>query len=167
MDLDTKVYGSFSLLKNDKIIWSLDSSFTDDLISGMILALITLNISKDTNFEVIEPFKNLKINLADRESLNKILEPHIIVSNKSLSEFELYNPDPGNYGLWVISPEYSINTQDKYYSLYQFKTTSFIQGFISICNNFSTDFRDYIYDLPFRYVFDSNTLIKYNIEGYD
>jgi len=149
---------SFSLLKNDKLVWKLCSSFTDDLFSGMILALIT--ISRDYVVKIQKSSKILNLNLRDKDSINKELDSYIIALDKSPSDFYLYNPDPNNYGLWVLQ-------ENTLYNLYQFKTPEFMQGFISICNNFSTDFRDYIYSVPFKYIFDSNTLIKYDIEGYD
>jgi hypothetical protein len=40
-----------------------------------------------------------------------------------------------------------------------------VQGFISICNAFDVDFRDYIIGTPFKYI--QNTIVNYQIEGYD
>lgn len=58
------------------------------------------------------------------------------------------------------------NLVDNTFILYKFQTPEFIQGFISTCNGFNVDFRDYILGPPFK-VNDQGQEIYYDIQGYD
>jgi hypothetical protein len=70
-------------------------------------------------------------------------------------------PRENEYGWWIgprPSPEYI---------LYSFPDAYFIQGFISMCDAFRVDFRDYVYGLPFKYDPETQETTHYQIEGYD
>jgi len=79
-----------------------------------------------------------------------------IPENKVLSNMRIVS-DEGYYGLWIRG------TNRGFYSLYSFRTSYFLQGLVSLCNCFQTDFRTYIYGLPFdklgaRYVLSGHIM---------
>lgn len=69
---------------------------------------------------------------------------------------------PAKFGWWIES----IDDADMYH-LYAFDDAQFIQGFISICNAFNVDFRDYIFGPPFKYNHNTKEIIYYTIQGYE
>jgi hypothetical protein len=68
---------------------------------------------------------------------------------------------PKRFNWWIGRP------RNPEYTLYSFISSEFIQGFISICDAFGVDFRDYIYGLPFKYNPRTKERLYYRIEGYD
>lgn len=65
-----------------------------------------------------------------------------IPEDKIVSNMKIVSDD-GYYGLWIRG------TNKYFYSLYNFRTSRFFQGIISMCDAFQVDFRNYIYGLPF------------------
>ena len=51
-----------------------------------------------------------------------------------------------------------------YYNLFTFKTNSFFQGILTICNALNVDFRDYMYEFPFDDMGNRYTLQDYNLK---
>lgn len=84
-----------------------------------------------------------------------------------ISEYDIKNKivvylEEGQFGVWLKGERRS------HYGLYVFQTNSFFQGFVSICNTFEVDFRDYLYGYPFDrngdlYIMSNYVMVPYNI----
>jgi len=83
---------------------------------------------------------------------------YLVYANVLNDKINKYRVEIGYYGCWVKShyPNYS--------SLYKFQSPDFIQGFITICNAFHSDYRIYMVGLPFKSDTEDNN-ISYGIEG--
>jgi len=84
-----------------------------------------------------------------------------------ISEYDIKNNvtiylEEGQFGVWLKGQRRS------HYGLYVFRTNSFFQGFVSICDTFQVDFRDYLYGYPFdhngdRYIMSNYVMVPYTI----
>ena len=129
---------SVSLIENNDIIINF-RNISLDMAAGIICAYYVMNLEPDLllNGERIHNALNLKISQISKNLLQN------------------YLPETGFFGIWIKNNFGS-------FDLYTFKTFDFIKGFVTLCDNFSVDFRDYILSMPF----DSNGN-EYGIENYD
>jgi len=126
---------------NKDQLWSL---MTDDieLIVGMlaasqgILAEVHYDLSSKPNLPQVRYNLDTNADVSSYRLVHQADEDEVFKQSENrLKEKE--------YGIWVKSSgAYT-------YDLYAFKTNSFFQGFISLCNAFQVDFRNYIFGLPF------------------
>lgn len=150
---------------NDKIYWIIRGPLRTALIAGLMTAahmLISeyeekLNEKEPYDFVVSEDQFNNPRTLYSLEDLG--YKSNLPVGETDEMKNEL--PDKGEMGIWIYS---NYNDRDKkdYWKFVQVDNMSlFMQGFISMCNAFQVDFRDYIWDLPI----DSNG-VQYDIPTY-
>ncbi len=69
---------------------------------------------------------------------------------------------PHGYGVWLRAKK------PYHYNMYHFENDNFIQGFISMCDSFQVDFRDYMYRYPFdasgnSYAFEGYAMVPFNL----
>lgn len=131
-------------------LWKYESSDIEE-IAGM--ACIALPILKEINKDNYTPvFIKSNTNLKQFRVINnhpsELLEQYNCRDEDS-DEFEICNiiftAVQDNVGIWVNSG----SNRDIGYSLYIFKTMSFINGMIKFSELFNDDFRSYVYDVPF------------------
>lgn len=124
----------FSIINSNEPIWEF---YVDDLelLAGMLAAGV--GIMFDFN-----KYSNIKYYLDTDTDISSFRVAHQIPEDL-LRVSSINNLKEGDYGIWMKS---SVRF---YYDLYAFRTNSFFQGIVSICNNFGVDFRDYIYGFPF------------------
>lgn len=166
-----QVYDSllFSYSKDpDHPLWTLNGPFSGDLIAGLVVGMSTIinniivNYEREVNYiiNIVNRKELISIDAQSALQFEHVLHEYIAyndIFNDQLIEYQ-HNVDLGYYGWWI--------RDYLEYSLYQFQTVDFIQGFISICNAFEVDFRDYIAGPPFQSDNKGNN-IPYNIIGYD
>lgn len=182
-------YNLLSFNYKSQIIWNIQGPLSGDSVAGFIVGLTTIindilingiNMLNDYTVELITENKIIEINLNKQANINNFIRNYIINTNVSPEKFDQYyyllkpsniseflpeeNPDllSENYGWWITEP-----LNQKSYTLYNFSSADFIQGFISICNIFAVDFRDYILGTPFKYNNATHKIVNYEIEGYD
>jgi len=136
-------------------IWTLDINFSRDVLAGMLAIGIQLvNHINETEQEDIV------------FGLNKGFEFKVVYTIKDFDEsyyaftvediIEEYYPPEKSYGIWIR------NEDDREFDMYTFDNAQeFMQGFITMANNFGVDFIDYLASLPF----DSNG-IYYDLPDY-
>jgi len=125
-----------------KDIWTLDLNFNRDVLAGMLAI-------------VCELVENINDTIEHEDllfGLNKVFEftPIYVISDfddsyhfdSSYTKKEIYPPN-GSYGICIKS--FAV----KDFNMYIFKHPGeFMQGLITVANNFGVDFRDYIASLP-------------------
>lgn len=111
-------------------IWNLQTD-NIELIAGMLAAGVGIISDLNTEYYLDSDADVSKYRLA-------VNVPEEYVRTESLNKLK-----DGQYGIWLKGDSRFV------YSLYGFKTNSFFQGIIGICNAFGVDFRNYIYGFPF------------------
>jgi len=143
-------------------------------MAGLLVALNTIlddlvenfyQEYNDANVEIVtEEGLVIDIYIDDPETLYQALRNYVAgQANTSdiIDRMDNILPlDEGSFVWWISYPL----TGDTY-ELYSFNSAEFVQGFISMCNAFNVDFRDYILGSPFKYVTQEPTY--YQVEGYD
>jgi hypothetical protein len=187
-----KSFLTFRYAPNPNILWVMRGQFSGDLIAGLLISINVMN-NDDRN----DPYNNNIIDavevIYDRGTsefseffelkTDIILENYIIAKNITRDNMNNYHPEVDSYGWWLIKktksspttrcelcshPQRILDPQEKeLYTLVSFRTAEFIQGFISTCNAYNIDFRDYVLGSPFKYIYETQQIINYTIEGYD
>lgn len=155
-------YQTISLFNtNHELIWTLTDSLSDDIVSGILIALghiITNN--KPMILQLIDyERKENNIDLTT-ENIRTLCYSYIEEEGIYYSQLSLYYLPEGHYGWWIKDPKH-LET----YNLYKFLTDKFIWGFIIGFNIFEKDFRNYIAGSPFQS--KNNVNIFFNVQGYD
>ncbi|CAH6419464.1 Hypothetical protein HVR_LOCUS644 [uncultured virus] len=163
--------------RTPNIQWSIDGPLSGDLTAGITAALLTLisellnNPSKqmpkpvDATISIInrDPRYNIMIN---NNTHDFALFSEYIIAAGLLPQQAIVQNIPSGYFAWGIYNPNLIHKLDlTSYDLYMFQSFEFIQGFISVCDAFQVDFREYSLGLPFRTEQGRN--VFYGIEGYD
>ena len=119
-----------------------------DIMAGILMAIIA------TNFNIsIEIEMNIFHNT---ESLEILLLEYIIIM--SIIPSDIYKPEDNKYGWWIKKSK-------NIYYLCQFMDDKFISSFITLCDIFNIDFRDFIAGPPFYYSNNKKNIV--NVKGYD
>lgn len=154
---------SLTLYTKTTELWKYESNDLEE-IAGM--ACISLAILKELNKDNYTPVSvksntSLKQFRVINNHPSELLEQYDC-KDKDSEEFEICNTIftavGNNVGIWVNSG----SNREIGYSLYVFKTMSFINGMIKFSELFNEDFRSYVYDTPF--LADST---EYKIENYE
>jgi hypothetical protein len=159
----------------------------------MCLVIILIKMGNDRRYYNIDEFEHIpdigyfvnieSINKFDHKNDisiesrgNNIQEYYLAV--KDYFQYTAYDPDmiaeimrnfyyqpldTENYYWWISNTINDVNS----YNLVSFKTNEFVQGFISMCNGFNVDFREYVLGYPFKFSNDKQGPIFYGIEGYN
>lgn len=136
----------FSDKSNNIPIWTLQINDLE-LIAGMLAA--GMGIMADLN----DYYLDSDADVSDFRLSNGI-------SEEDLNENSIDKLSPNQYGIWMNS------SQRFKYNLYGFRTPRFLQGVITICNNFGVDFRNYVYGLPFDMYGNLEVLSGYVMNPY-
>src|SRR5436853_3777245 len=128
-----KIYRSIVIYKKNDTNLYINRSLKGDVVAGMLAGAII-------KFDTID---SLLIDNINVDNIPLTLEEYIIITRFEPSD--IYKPDNGYYGWWI-------SKNAELYYLYQFQNTDFIRGFISICQSYNVDFRDFIAGLPFKYI---------------
>jgi hypothetical protein len=176
-------YGEFVFYDHNKqyySLWTIPGPLSRDLVAGLVAGLrlmlddIQRKIDRKGNYIVSLTImgrtgrEHWTFNVMNGyESVMELYFPHAKGYHSkemiTLVQNHRFGPNPHNewFGWWIRAPN------DLRYALYSFPTPDFIQGFISMCNAFGVDFRDYVYGLPFKYNHETREVTYYQIEGYD
>lgn len=151
----------------DSEIWHLEVNNVE-LLAGMLavgMAIVgELNRKEEQEAQYIDETSSTIIQFKPKESKRYYLDSdtdvtaYRLVADVSEEDMQKYliNLSPGIYAVWINSE------QLYHYSLYIFTRAEFLQGVVSVANNFSVDFRNYIYGVPF----DGNGN-QYILNGYE
>lgn len=142
--MSSSVYTSLTF---DDYNWRIDGPLSSDLVAGLIAAIKT----------VLSGPVNIRLN--DRELVINQFDHYILKSHLSRGELLIQYLPPNKYG-WAIADAHG-------YNLYIFETNEFVRGFISMCDAFQVDFRDYIAGPPFKTSNRPLTHTFYYIQNYD
>lgn len=157
----TTVYDSFTFDGTWTIQGPLDGNLVAGLCIGARLAVfemeyrpeyISITVTKRNITETIDIDDNPVDHMVTDEGEDIIKGGNI--------DADLLSHD--RFGWWIEHAMF----QDSY-QLFEFDNAQFVQGFISICNAFQVDFRNYILGPPFKYDHNNNEVTYYNIQGYD
>ena len=139
-------YDSFTFYLTGQVpIWTIPGPLSGDLVAGLIVAFRTIL----TGIRSVSNDGWIKLSMGSHTS-------ELLLFGYSLEHYEAYS-DKDHFG-WQIEGIVSKGV----YNLYSFASPEFIQGFISMCNAFNVDFRDYVSGLPFKT--ENNKLIHYDIK---
>lgn len=151
-------YKSLALTQKRISLWMIEGLLSGDLIAGLVAGI---NVMFSYIFAQGQQYNGETIVVTKLDGsmiYNPMLGNHIATTMMAIPlDFNKYSPDPELYGWWIKG--------ENKYTLYQFETMDFIQGFISACDIFEVDFRDYIIGLPFKV--ENKVKVDYIIEGYD
>lgn len=184
-------YNHLTLYRNDSVLWTIQGPLSSDLVTGLCMGIFTIVdfMSKGATFtynatEIIEIGSENGRILIDLTSdtpqhankLEKSLGNYIIVTRADPSDYLKYNPDDDNYAWWIDNYAETYLEVDKQtgqfvahsrYIVCQFSSEQFIQGFITICDAYNVDFREFTLGRPFTYNKTTATRTYNNISGYD
>ena len=170
------IYESFTLYQdNDDPLWTIQGPLSGDTVAGLLVGINLLldvmiynyrNTNLDNFVEIVTEGGKalLTIPLAlTAHYLAALTDYKLNDSSREeiISRTTYERPLDNSFGWWIL------NLLEDKYTLYTFITVDFIQGFISACNAFGVDFRDYILGLPFTYRKGIRDPIYYSIETYD
>ena len=149
------MYTVFLAEKNSNAeIWSLRLN-NIELIAGILAA--SIGIMENLNFEMNNMNTGFQYYLdTDADVSNFRLLRDIPEINTSFNTPGRIKPQ--HYGVWMAG------SKRFYYNLFTFKTNSFFQGILTICNALNVDFRDYMYEFPFDDMGNRYTLQDYNLK---
>lgn len=159
-------WNSLSLLDRSdgfRVLWNMKGEFEQEVMMGLVLACYILIM--DYNNALEEP-ERLSIvvgsdEIEDEFELDDISDFPSFADISILRRNVIVNirPSDTNLLLWVDYLGYP----DHDYVMVELKRMDlFLQGFISMCNAFRVDFRDYIFQPPI----DTNG-VSYDIPAYD
>ena len=148
--------------------WTIRGPLSGDLTAGLVLGLYTVhsdmvkNHNHDQNDDdciyIGETEEDVRVRFED------ILDDTLMLyvdadetENQGIDEFEFFGTFD-SLGWWILDPKTG------YHVLYDFDTSDFIRGFITITQAFRVDFRSYIHGLPFKVTNDQQEF--YQIQGY-
>lgn len=179
-------YNAFTFIDQDEgNQWSIPGPLSGDLVAGLLVALdVLIDEMADTGLtvhhgkrvEITSVVDEITIWISDYEKILEVLENYRRIIQKDVPEYmqmltmnprhrprnwqpkELKVPAAGEFGWWIYDP--SVDN----YKLYSFRSADFIRGIISMCNAFDVDYRDYIYDHPFRFDPVTRQITKYAIQ---
>lgn len=140
--------------------WKMKGPFNPDVMAGMIIAghmLLSVLNTNQYSFAVTNQ------DVDDILEVNSIetIGPNYVLQIAILEENTYHMPGAGMYGIWVFNSE--DDEGNLYWDLVEVQNMDeFMQGFITMCNAFKVDFREYILSLPF----DSDG-IEYDLPEYD
>jgi hypothetical protein len=153
--------------KYQRSVKKLSGKFTEDKSIGIIVAWRTIIAAMSRTISLKE--FNLSVRLIDESDKSYIINISSLPTFENI--VELHNVDmnnvykyyvPNNYNaIWILDNEG--------YSLYKFKGTDFLKGFVKGFEVFNRDFRDYSIGKPFVSKHEDLRVrnIPYNIKGYD
>jgi len=169
--MDNVTWNTFSLVSGTSIIWTINGALTSECVSGLVVAgEMLLNVLNDevysfqaTNNTAVELFNRSypEDNFVSKDNIYGIGIPSDMITD------DLYKVFPPAGMMGVIVYQYEDENGVEYWDLIKVKhLDQFMQGFISMCNAFEVDFKEYLAESPF----DSNgtiyDLLDYNLDEY-
>ncbi len=129
---------------------------SSDFIAGSLIGIRTMFPNLESNnIPLIFKFDST---IVTTQNINDLLEKYLIYTEVSPTAFNSITLVPYQMAWWIRSPHTG-------YDLIIFNSKEVINGFISICDFFTSDFRDYIAGPPFQIVNNNKEDLK--ILGYE
>jgi hypothetical protein len=158
--------------RQDTAYWVIQpgESLSGDLVAGLLAALDSIHNDLEVNWDYdrqmvvqVDNEETIEIDFDEQQASSSM--PGYYVGRISLISMELggraaHRIAPNRFGWWLKS---NPQNPDVYY-LYTFESPEFVQGFISMCQSFKVDFRDYILGPPFKWA--NGRPVYYAIQGY-
>lgn len=158
------VYDSFTFRGN--YTWTINGPLSGNLVAGLYVGLRTVMAMVIIDGLIYPTIELTKGGVSERYDVDFLpLEIYDTDTGINIAENRNYSAGmiPQNRFGWWIETSY----ERQKYDLFAFDDADFIQGFITICNAFDEDFRNYIFGPPFKYNYDTREITYYNIQGYD
>lgn len=169
------VYESFTFNQDNNPLWTIQGPLSGDTVAGLLVGITTLLNDKIINYNYPHTYTVIEIVTENGRGLLTIelnnIAGHIIAlmdyklddatKDEIIARDNNYRPLDNSFGWWIYNP---LNNK---YTLFSFSSPDFIQGFISACNAFSIDFRDYILGAPFTHQVGIQDPTYYFMETYD
>jgi hypothetical protein len=158
-----RTYSSIAIQSSKNTIWK-TTRRNGDFVAGVLAALFlatrqvrdTFGASRRAYHLVLD--KTTKLSSYDDQM--DVLDSYIA----STRDKPTWKDEPlgKRYGWWICNE----NSGRATCILYQFNSTDFVEGFMTICDEvLGVDFRDYVRGLPFS--IEDGQRVEYNVDGYD
>lgn len=169
------IYRSFTFtVYDDMIQWTIYGPLSGDLVAGLLVGVNILLDDLRANHEYGRHYNHTVQLIRDDNMSTEIDLTTLGMYEYALLEYiwDIEDQEDGpeettyyraGYFIWRLKDFNFIYDS----LLYTFRTPEFIQGFISMCNGFGVDFRQYVLGLPSKYERETDTITYYSIEGYD
>lgn len=151
------------------VVWELKGPFNGDFVAGLVTGLYILlrdrviNYGDDAKHRISAHIDDLKesiyVPVGDEDGYHNAMQHYIAHENVSAKDILDYQAPPDGYAWWFKDQET--------YDMYVFSDPEFPQGFISVCDAFDVDFRDYIAGPPFSLDTETGDNLPLVVTGYD
>lgn len=165
-------------VEQDLMTWNIERKMSGDLVAGLFIALSMLIDFMKNNGNIPGGHRGVELFLDDgtesfffhfgQTEMEAQTHYNLSMGAEEFTDiddiifgFRVPSPLEDMFGWWISTG----NGDRDFFYLYTFRTPEFIQGFISMCDAFNVDFRDFILGNPFK--INNGVRTDYNIEGYD
>ena len=152
-------YGSLELYQHEKLLWSMPGPLIGDLVAGIIIGIHAISNAwgLDGQFRVKVDDISIWIN-----GYNYAIAEYIVAAEVEEIDFRDINIE--NDSIYLSITDYHFNSPIVFetFTVCKFASLEFIRGFISICNAFQVNFRDYTL-YPFTHNNETGVTTYYNI----
>jgi len=152
------------------VLWELTGPFDGDFVAGVVAGIYILLKDSVINYGAESKHRisahidgdasaSIYVPVGDDAAYRVAMAPylgHVGVSGDAIPE---YQAPPDGYAWWL--------RDQTLYDMYVFSDPEFPQGFISVCDSFEVDFRDYIAGPPFSLDPQTGENVPLIITGYD
>ena len=157
------IYTNITLKQNFHDTWSSKLILSGDITAGLLAGYFSVFSENKISKNIAITFDNYvnnnfwSINL---HSINKhkLLLNNFLIDQRYKNEYINLNFTNITDFIWWIQ-------QGNIYNIYKFKSSEFIQGFITACNNCEVDFRHYVLGTPYKII--NGKRVDFYIESYD
>lgn len=155
------------------LLWELTGPFQGDFVAGVVAGLYILlkdhvirggGGGKDSSHRISahidgDASASIYVPVGDDAGYRVAMAPYLGHTSVPASEVSEYLAPPDGYAWWF-------RDQDLY-DMYVFSDPEFPQGFISVCESFEVDFRDYSAGPPFSLDLQTGDNVPLTVTGYD